>query len=467
MKMVKKRARVFFLLALCVIVAFASPATVVWADEGSAAESESTDTGEKPDGEKESDSTDTGEKPDGEKEPGGTDTGEEPDSGEEKPDDGDTPEEVTVAAAAKMTKSGNAALISWGLVERAHAYELQRSGKKDSGFRTIASIPENTNTYKDESVKKGTRYYYRVAAEMEDGKTYYSKAVVLNCPLDPVSGVKLIRYSTSSIKVTWTPSKDKKAAYYKVYYAKEKNGTYQLAGTTKNNWYRVKHLTAYQKYYFRVVACVSKKSSSLDSNFSKAAGMTTKPYERLTVFAGDSITTGFSSYGAVNRISIGGKKKVLAAIGLNTITFRTKRAFGGLSATQSIIRDKPYRVYIMLGSNDIHYRKRKDVIDGYREVLRTIQSGSPNTDIVVLAVAPVTASTRARRPGFNQIPAYNRSLKALAEEMGVKYYDCTGFMKDSGGWLKSSYAAGDGIHWKSPVYNRYAKFLTAYDKSLD
>lgn len=467
-EIVKKQVKAFRLLVLCVAVAASAvPATAVWADEAVGNEGSVTEPSGHPQPGEESGGVDTGEEPGTGKEPDDGIIGEEPYSGEEKPDDGNEPEEVTVVAAVRMTKSGNAAYISWERVEGAYAYKLQRSSKKDSGFRIIASIPENAHIYQDGSVKKGTRYYYRVAAEMEDGRTCYSEAAMLNCPLDPVTGVKLTRYSTSSIKVTWNRSRDTNAAWYKVYYAKEKNGKYKLAGTTKNNWYRVKKLACYQRYYFRVVACVSKKSSGLDSNFSKAAGMTTKPYERLTVFAGDSITTGLTSYGTVNRIKIGGKKKVVAAIGLNTITFRTKRAFGGLSATQSIVRDKPYRVYIMLGSNDIHYRKRKDVIDGYREVLRTIQSGSPDTDIVVLAVAPVTAGTKERQTGFKQIPAYNRSLKALAEEMGVKFYDCTEFMKDSGGWLKSSYAAGDGIHWKSPVYDRYAKLLAAYDKSLD
>lgn len=385
----------------------------------------------------------------------------------EKPDDGDQPEKVTVTASVRLTKSGKAAYISWKRVEGAKAYKVQRSSKKDSGFRSIAALSEKDRSYQDVKVTKGSRYYYRVAAKMEDGRTCYSEAAAFSLPLTAVEGVKLIRYSTTSIKVTWNPSKDEHALLYKVYYAKSRDGKYKLAGTTRNNWYRVKKLANYQTYYFRVEACVAKKSSALDSNLSKAVSMTTKPYERLTIFAGDSITTGLTTYGTVNKINIGGKKKVVAAIGLNTITFRTKRVFNGLSATQSIIANKPYRVYIMLGNNDIHYRKKKDVVDGYREILKTIRAGSPDTDIVVLAVAPVTAATKNRRTGFQQIPAYNQDLKALAEKMGLKFYDCTAFMKDSSGWLKSSYAAGDGIHWKGTVYDQYAKLLEAYDKSLD
>ena len=99
--------------------------------------------------------------------------------------------------------------------------------------------------------------------------------------------------------------------------------------------------------------------------------------------------------------------------------------------------------------------------------MRAIQAGTPDTDIVILAASPVTAAEVSRRRGFAQIPAYNQALSALAAEMGVKYYDCTGFLKDSTGWLKSAYNAGDGVHWKAAAYHEYAKRLTVYDKSLD
>ena len=397
----------------------------------------------------------------------GSGTGDEADDPGEKPDDGKKPEKVTVSASVRLTKSKKAAYITWKGVKGADAYKVQRSSEKDSGFKNIAALKEDVCSFKDVKVTGGSRYYYRVAAKMEDGRTYCSKAVSLSCPLGQVSGVRLIRYSTSSIKVAWNPSKDKYAKLYKVYYAKKKDGKYKLAGTTKNSWYRVKKLANHQTYYFRVEACASKKSSGRDSDPSKAVSMTTKPYDRLTIFAGDSITTGLTSYGTLNKIHIGGRKKVVAAIGLNTITFRTKRMFNGLSATQSIVANKPYRVYIMLGSNDIHFRKKKDIVDGYREIIKTIRDGSPDTDIVMLAVAPVTAATKNKQTGFQQIPAYNQDLKALAEKMGLKYYDCTDFMKDSTGWLKSAYAAGDGIHWKGTVYDQYAKLLESYDKSLD
>lgn len=440
METVKKARKACFLLALCVILAEAwtSPVITVRAKE-MPAETEVLDT-QQP---------------------------EEPGFGEKEPDDGDASGTVTVTASARLTKTKKAAFITWKRVKGASAYKVQRSSKKEGGFKKIASLPKSGLSYKDVKVERGSRYYYRVAAKMEDGSTCYSEAVALFCPLGEVSGVKLIRYSTSSIKVTWDKSRDRQAKWYKVYYAKTKNGKYNLAGITDRNWYRVKKLKKYQSYYFRVEACAAKESSGLDSGPSKTVTMVTRPYERLTVFAGDSLTRGIKSYGALGKIHIGGKKAVVAVDGLNTLTFRTKKVINGLSAMNEVIRLQPYRVYIMLGGNDIHYCDKADLIKRYRIILNEIQSRSPDTDIVVLAMSPVTAATKNRLTGFKQIPAYNKDLKALAEEMGARFYDCTGFMKDSTGWLKSAYATKDGIHWKAPVYDEYVKLLEAYDKSLD
>ena len=104
-----------------------------------------------------------------------------------------------------------------------------------------------------------------------------------------VSGVKLFRYSTHVVKVTW--NKHKKANYYRVYYAK-KNGKYHLAGVTKNTHLLVKKLKNHTAYSFYVQACKKKKLSPSDSVPSKKRQMKMKTYKRKIVFAGDSICEG-------------------------------------------------------------------------------------------------------------------------------------------------------------------------------
>lgn len=284
--------------------------------------------------------------------------------------------------------------------------------------------------------------------------------------LKKVKGVKLSRYATGAVKVTW--KKQKKAKYYRVYYSKKKSGSFRSAGVTKNTHYLVKKLKNNTTYYFYVQACQKKKKSSTDSAPSAKVHMKTRTYSRKIVFAGDSICQAIGYPGwAYPYMHISGKKKVIAYRGLNTVTFHTKRVFNGRTGLQKLIAENPYRVYMMLGMNEIHYRKSREMIAEYKSMIQAIRQSCPNTDIVLCAVSPVTRAERARHPGFWQISPFNKKLKKLAKQMKVRYFDYTGFLKDSGGYLKLSYAEGDGYHWRMPAYKTFAKVVSEYDKSLD
>lgn len=377
-----------------------------------------------------------------------------------------------IKASLKDKKNTKAATIQWNSVKGAAVYKVQRSREKDGKFKNIAQVDaadsgKAAEKYKDADVKRGNHYFYRIAVKMESGTTCYSNVAAFTCPYTKVSGVQLARDSASSVKVSWNPGKNQQPKYYKVYYTHNAAGDYKLAGTTRDTSYRVSGLQVNRDYYFKVKACAAKKASGMDGALSDAVKIRTVPYNRTTIFAGDSITVGLRTYNILSGMSIQGNKGIVAEVGLNTTTFRTRRVFEGKTGVEAIIAAKPYRVYLMLGDNEIHYRSKEDTVAGYREILKRIQAGTPDTDIVVLAATPVTSAKVASQKGFAQIPAYNESLKALAKSMGVRYFDCTDFLKDSSGWLKTSYAAGDGIHWKVEAYREYARRLEAYDRSLE
>lgn len=283
--------------------------------------------------------------------------------------------------------------------------------------------------------------------------------------LKKVAGVKLVRYSTHAVKVTW--KKHKKAKFYRVYYARKKNGKYHLAGTTKRQQFLVNKLKNKKTYYFYVRAGKKKKASPSDSAPSVKRRMKLKSYRRKIIFAGDSICQAIGYGQSFPKMHSSAKKKVVAYRGLNTVTFHTKRIFKGRTGLQKLIAEKPYRVYMMLGMNEIHYRKAKLMIAEYRDMIRSIQQASPHTDIVLCAVSPVTRAERARHSGLWQISSFNKKLKKLAKKLGVRYFDYTGFLKDSGGYLKAQYAERDGYHWKPSAYVKFGTIIGKYDKSLD
>ncbi len=371
--------------------------------------------------------------------------------------------EIEELKVSVTLKKGKDARIAWEAQPGAVSYQVQRKDNKGGKFVKIAAVDSSVHKYIDTKVQGGREYGYRIVACMEYGDDIYSGKTVFACPFARVEGVKLDRDTATSIQVAWNQNQD--VPYYKVYCSKKK-GSFQYAGTTTENAFLVKNLELNQKYYVYVKACASKKDSSLDSKMSKAAAIKTKVLQRMTVFAGDSITTGLTAYQILDKMNITGDKKTVADIGLNTTTFRTRRVFDGKSGLERVIAYKPYRVYLMLGINEIAYRSSADVAAGYREIINAVRAGAPDTDIVLLAVSPVTRAEQQRTEGYAQIPDLNKRLKAMAKEFGIRYYDYTGFLKDASGCLNSSLAAGDGVHWTISAYQAFSEAISKYDKSL-
>lgn len=278
-----------------------------------------------------------------------------------------------------------------------------------------------------------------------------------------VSELRVLRYSDSAVKLIW--DRNKEAEYYHIYYSEKKASGYRLAGITKKAYFFAKKLKNRKTYYFYVRACQSKKVLSEDNSIFPKVSIRMKKYKRKTIFAGDSICQAVKwSYPWMN---IGGKKKIIAYPGLNTVTFHTKRPFEGKSALKKLIAEKPYRVYMMLGMNEISFRTTKSMIAEYQDVIQVIKEACPDTDIVLCAVSPVTRARRLRYPRYRQISSFNKRLKKLAKKTDTKYFDYTGFLKNSSGYLKAAYAAKDGCHWKYSAYIKFAKKIVRYEKSID
>lgn len=370
---------------------------------------------------------------------------------------------LTVHLTTTYNKNNTGIHLTWEPVAGAVSYEILRAPENTADFRTIGMTEETL--YKDTDVTRGHLYLYCIKVLLEDGTYYDSEMVSGTCPLQTVKGVSLRRYSSSSIHVAW--EKNKNAACYRILVAKGSPTHFQCIGITKKTRYHARRLQKNKNYFFQVQACASRKASEKDGSPSAAVAMQTKPYHRTIVFAGDSITTGLNSYRTIQQMKLNSRKKVVAAIGLNTTTFRTRRCFGGQSGLKRVVSYKPYRLYMMLGINEIHYRSSKDVAAGYRDLINTIQASSPETEIVLLAVSPVTKAECQHRKGFSQIPSLNRKLKKLAEKKHLKYYDYTGFLKDSEGYLSTKYAVADGVHWNAAGYERFGRVMSKYDRSRD
>lgn len=282
-------------------------------------------------------------------------------------------------------------------------------------------------------------------------------------PIKKVTNIKLTRYSTKAVKITRL--KNKEAKYYRVYFSKKKLSGFKCYGITRENHLLVDKLKNNTDYYFYVQACSKKKKSATDSKASKTVHIKTKLYSRKTIFAGDSITYGMGC--ALPAMHIGGIKKIVAARGLKTNTFYTQRIFNGQTGLQKLISEKPYRIYLMLGMNSILGTKQKDILADFEHIIQSVQDACPKTDIVLCAIPPVSRAKKAFQPGFSKVPGANEKMKKLAKQTGTNYFNYTGFLTDSEGYLKTKYATSDGYHWNKAAYAKFAEKVEKYDKALD
>ncbi|HBA96752.1 MAG TPA: hypothetical protein DCZ23_01455 [Lachnospiraceae bacterium] len=58
-------------------------------------------------------------------------------------------------------------------------------------------------------------------------------------------------------------------------------------------------------------------------------------------------------------------------------------------------------------------------------------------------------------------------MKKLAKQTDTDYFNYTGFLTDSEGYLKTKYAASDGYHWNKAAYAKFAEKTEKFDKSSD
>lgn len=69
---------------------------------------------------------------------------------------------ISAAKAASVT-------LKWNRINGVSKYNVFRSQKKKGGYKKIAAVKSNKNTYKDSKIKENKNYYYKVQAVFSDG----------------------------------------------------------------------------------------------------------------------------------------------------------------------------------------------------------------------------------------------------------------------------------------------------------
>ena len=157
-----------------------------------------------------------------------------------------------------------------------------------------------------------------------------------------------------------------------------------------------------------------------------------------SVVIGDSIASGFSTYGVLSASS------VAAEVGM------TLTEIGDLLDTAAGLN--PENVFFSLGLNDITATagNTEEFVKNYQSVVDTLREKVPDVEIYINAVLPVRSDVLEDHPEYNDIDAYNKALQSFCEEASVTFVDCTDLVQED-------YFEQDGEHFKSDFYTLWGE----------
>lgn len=183
------------------------------------------------------------------------------------------------------------------------------------------------------------------------------------------------------------------------------------------------------------------------------------------LFIGDSIFTGLYLYSYIDRENV-------AAVGGYTPYRALNSAFDedfyiGSAADYAKER-QPEHIIIMLGSNGLTPQTDlEDYGNDYRELLNSLKTNCPNSEICVVSVPPITAnSSMASYSGITNalIDELNEVIFALCNDLEIAYCDLNSVLKDDKGYFNEDYVYDDGMHF---VGRTYPVLLSRVQKTLE
>lgn len=262
--------------------------------------------------------------------------------------------------------------------------------------------------------------------------------------------------ATSQAAVCLSWKKVKHAARYTVYRAAEKNGEYEKLKITSQCAVIDRTGKPLHTYYYKVAAVYKDDLGQWEEGkCSRAAKVKVRRVARKTAYVGDSIMSGFRSYGIIKNTK---KQRVIAKIGISTSNFYKGNLMG------TLLHYNPDRMFIMLGMNALPGKRNVSYMDYilkyYGYIIKACLKKKPDMEIIVVGVTPVSRYANVR---LANVKLFNKKLKKLISNyQSVHYLDLFPVLADSDGYLARRYNGGDGVHWKKATYDLVLKEMDAF-----
>lgn len=166
-----------------------------------------------------------------------------------------------------------------------------------------------------------------------------------------------------------------------------------------------------KRYYYSHSSSPSQTSTLIDSwNDSRNSELQTLPIDSTDiVFVGNSITEGFPVNEVFHSIHVKNR-----GIGFN----QSKHVLGRIDG---IMAGKPKKLFLEIGVNDLLQSVPVDTLyRNYRQIIRKIQTGSPDTKLFVQSIFPVGKTYENLNP---LIIAFNGRLKKYCDSLAIPFLD--------------------------------------------
>ena len=183
------------------------------------------------------------------------------------------------------------------------------------------------------------------------------------------------------------------------------------------------------------------------------------------IFLGDSLADGFKVYSRSLDLRDSGAK-YLTQKSTSPRTFlqpgvHVDAGEGPVDVWAVIERLQPGKMYITLGTNALMAMTPEDFIATYYQLIDKIRRTSPDTQIYVTTVTPVSAwkSTAEPRLSFDRIYRSNQLIAKMCVEKNLALINLYDVLKSSSGYLREDIAAKDGIHLSPTGYREWLDYL--------
>lgn len=171
-----------------------------------------------------------------------------------------------------------------------------------------------------------------------------------------------------------------------------------------------------------------------------AEQFTQKDFYTNTVFMGDSIVSGISSYGYLTNV-VGNVNATSAKL---------------QSYVDEAMSSNPSKVFIMVGHNDANYGtiKAETLAENITEIAAAIHQKNSSTKVYVLSLTPITTAYE-KKTSVNVAQSYLDSANSLIESNAsastYTYIDVASAYKDNSGYMSTEYT-GNGINLTTSYY---------------